>query len=165
VTDPASPAVTRTYLTPPNVVGLAVSGTDLYAAAGANVWRYGLADPARPALLNSFGTAGSFVAVQGSYVYIGDFQNKLYIYDITNPAAPQQRGVYTANGTVKKLAIQGRYAHLLAAPWGSPGYLPPQLRLTRPQPPRPRRQPAHPSSRRSSRSTLLSIGTSSRPGR
>ena len=88
---------------------ITISGNRLYAASG-NLRIFGLDNPQLPELLGSieFEMGCDRVAVQGDYAYIGTFSQGLFVYDISDPAAP----IPCCNipGSVRAMAISGNIA-------------------------------------------------------
>lgn len=106
------------------VAGLTVAGRYLYVPAG----NYGgasiildIVNPAEPAFAGTINTRGSALAlaVDGDYLYAATGPWGLQIYPRTPDAPPGEVGFYdddrqTARSDANSVAIQGRYAYVLA---------------------------------------------------
>jgi hypothetical protein len=121
VKNPASPANGGNLaITSPWAV--AVQGRYAYVLGSASFNVIDVSTPASPVLV---GTAtsngaqtlsivnGSKIVVSGKYAYIGDDNNnKLVIFDISNPTTPRAVGSYTCDFNVTDVAVQGSYAYI-----------------------------------------------------
>ncbi len=113
-TTPASPSVTKTFSTQQDAKNVYVSGGALYSVDASKVWRYSLADPTNPQLVNSFTASGSNrIVVDGSYAYVADTSGVLDIYDISATTSPQQKGSYTASAVIGRVSIKNNRAYLV----------------------------------------------------
>jgi hypothetical protein len=68
-------------------------------------------------LVGSYNTPGEAigVVVSGSLAYVADEGGGFRIIDVSNPAAPQQRGALQTAGVAQDVAVSGNYAYLAAA--------------------------------------------------
>lgn len=121
---PASPAVSKTFTTQQEARNVYVSGGSLYSVDASKVWRYSLAEPANPQLVNSFTASGSNrIVVDGSYAYVADTSGDLDIFDISATTSPQQKGSYTAGAVIGRMSVKNGKAYLVP-------YLDPNLSTT-----------------------------------
>jgi hypothetical protein len=124
VSNPKTPAILGQISATNGCQALALSGSTLYVGMAATAFRiYDVSDPTAPLLkstlvLSAFnGTVG--IALQGKYAYIAGTQlvgntGGLYIYDVSNPAAPALVFNYTTTGgSARGLVISGKYLYLL----------------------------------------------------
>jgi hypothetical protein len=95
--------------------GVAISGSYAYVACGSSGLEvFNLANPAAPALVGSYKTAGyAFgVSVAGSYAYVADGASGLQIINISNPAAPSLAGAYNTPGTAWDVVVRAGTAYV-----------------------------------------------------
>jgi len=73
-----------------------------------------VANPANPAWVGAYDTAGSAnaVAVSGSYAYVADCDAGLQVINISNPANPVRVGGYNTSGYARDVVISGGYAYV-----------------------------------------------------
>jgi hypothetical protein len=121
VSNPAAPVVVASL--PDTYLSLSIEVVDGYLYAAGFIWdpetgvQYGLGvinvmDPANPFMVgrSSEDVPHSSIAVVGGLAYVGG--NGLTVYDVSDPAAPRQRGsVYSE--PLRGLAVYGGYAYLL----------------------------------------------------
>ncbi|HYD47748.1 MAG TPA: hypothetical protein VEB21_05345, partial [Terriglobales bacterium] len=110
---PSSPSINGRISLGNLAVGeMALSGTILYAAAGAGGLKViNVANPSAPALIATLPMAGSAASltVDGSYAYVG--ATNLHIVDISKPSAPSIVGQIAATATA--IAVFGDRLYLL----------------------------------------------------
>lgn len=82
--------------------GLAIQGKYLYAmeATNSEMHIYDISDPNAPRLISStsMGTQAHKILVMGSYAYIIDLDDDLYVVDIRNPASPSIKSTTALSG-------------------------------------------------------------------
>lgn len=86
---------------------------------GKGLYIYDVSDPKNPSLVSStlIGTTAIrpwSINVQGGYAYIVDAEiDKFYVFDVTNPSSPKERGSISLGGLLStEIAINGRYAYV-----------------------------------------------------
>lgn len=95
---------------PGMIEGLVLAGTNAYVMCGpAGVQIVSLADPAAPAHIGSFDTAGHAYAarINGNYLYVAAGRAGLKILNVSNPAAPTLTGGYVSEGPIKAIQSSG----------------------------------------------------------
>lgn len=97
IASPASPKmVGQTIMLSDQVIGMAISGDILYAAAGMEGIRiFDISDPTSPKEINAIPTASETnnVSVAGNLLLSTD-KGRLRIFDLTNPVSPSEVGMY-----------------------------------------------------------------------
>lgn len=120
--DVAQPAAPRELgATPPlgdRVLGIAVSGTMAYAAAGsAGLFVVDITDPASPAILGHWDSPGSAegIAVVGDHAYLADGPFGVRVVDVSDPARPVPAGSAFDMSFAFDIVVQGEHAFVAAA--------------------------------------------------
>ncbi len=123
ISNPASPSLTATVGTSVTVGTLtqlntvAIQGRYMYLGASTvsnnYVLVYDISNPATPQYVaNVIETQGvDSIAIQGTYLYATIAATGLQIVDISNPAAPVNKGSLSSSST-NTVIVQGRYAYL-----------------------------------------------------
>ncbi|MDO8969188.1 MAG: LamG-like jellyroll fold domain-containing protein, partial [Saprospiraceae bacterium] len=68
---------------------------------------YNVADPRNPVLRSTVTVNNYCVLTKGTYLYIGDQNYGLWVYDISNPASPALAARFDTTNRVRDLAISG----------------------------------------------------------
>lgn len=114
ISDPANPMEVGNYAVP-SVWEIAIQGDYAYLAAAD--WAGGflvidVSNPANPTLVAEYNPTGWFhpyhVAVLGNFAYVSR-QSELHLFDISNPAAPQQLETVDLPLNVNGLTARGEY--------------------------------------------------------
>ena len=103
---PFHPVRTGTVRLPGLIEGLAISGTTLYAAAGASgVHVVNVATPAAPTHIATFDTSGNAhrLAISSSTLFVADGRGGVRALDVTVPAAPVLIGAHATSGGARSL--------------------------------------------------------------
>jgi len=87
------------------------------------VWIINTTSPSAPTLLgtieipnpNSQSPEAWGVKVVGNYLYVAAFKCGLWIYDITNPISPVEKGSYTEGMESREVFVEGNYAYVADA--------------------------------------------------
>jgi hypothetical protein len=120
VSDPTNPTEVGHLPTPSQLSEVAVAGDTAYGAAGSNGLRIiDVSTPTSPGEIGTFRpTRGDGspvdvhgVVVSGSLAYVDD-RSTLYVVDVSNPEAPQQRGYYDM-GHIDDVAVEANHAYVL----------------------------------------------------
>jgi hypothetical protein len=119
LTDPSAPVEVGSYQTLGDALGLDVSGSHAYVAAGDDgLSIMDLADVTNPTRVGSEDTAGyaQAAAVGGTWAYVADGNGGLAVVDVTNPANPtlQVQLPMPGTGYAWAVALQGNYAYVAA---------------------------------------------------
>ncbi len=79
-----------------------------------------VSDPANMQEVGFYDTPGlaQGVAVQGSYVYVADWNNGLLVIDVSDPTNPQEVGFYGIASYAQGVAAIGSYAYVAYAAYG-----------------------------------------------
>jgi hypothetical protein len=117
LSNPDAPVEVGAYRTLGDALGVAVSGSLAYVAAGEDgLSVMDLTDPANPAQAGSVDTAGyaQAVAVGGTHAYIADGDGGLAVADVTDPADPVllKQLPLPGSGYAWAVALQGNTAYL-----------------------------------------------------
>ena len=97
------------------VPGIAISSNYAYLANGFHV--IDISNPANPVFVGSASTAGSSIAISGSYGYLVNYLG-LKVIDISNPTNPMVVGGTNLNGSAQDIAVSGNYAYVAASGGG-----------------------------------------------
>jgi len=98
-----------------SVGGFTVQGNYAYLGVGYRFSILDVSDPIQPAVVGQSGilldsVRGVFVT--GSYAYVTVASAGLYIFNISNPAAPAWVGFYDTPGWAEDVAVAGSYAYV-----------------------------------------------------
>lgn len=119
ISDPANPIqVGASAVLDDFVLGVAISGTVAFAAAGgAGLQVVDIANPLAPAVIGAWHSLGMAegVAVAGDVAYVANGPYGLRVVDVSNPAAPVEIAHAFDMNYVYDVALSGRYAYLAAA--------------------------------------------------
>ncbi|MCX6639367.1 MAG: T9SS type A sorting domain-containing protein [bacterium] len=121
VTDPLNPHEMGHVLTGSSR-DVVVSGSYAYIANWACMKIVNVANPRHPFVVGSCppgpGGATFGVAVCDSIAYMANYDNGLYIADVTDPSAPNLLGTYSANGYASNVVISSPYAYIADGNYG-----------------------------------------------
>ncbi|MBN1190799.1 MAG: zf-HC2 domain-containing protein [Dehalococcoidales bacterium] len=96
ISEPARPVKTAYLKAPENTVYLgpmALSGSVLYIYAGDFIWIVDVSSPGAPAELARFsGVKPGLMLAYDKYLFVNDYNQKLFTLDISNPAGPEVIG-------------------------------------------------------------------------
>ena len=94
---------------------VALQGNYAYIGVGPRLVILDISDPTQPTLSGQSPPLPETVErikVSGGLAYIADGDSGIYIFDISDPAAPSQLGHYDTDGTAYDLAVEGIYAYV-----------------------------------------------------
>ncbi len=82
-------------------------------ACYSSVKLYNVADPRNPVLRSNISVNNLCAVVRGTYMYVGDQNYGLWVYDISNPASPAVAARFDTTNRVRDLAISGNVIYLI----------------------------------------------------
>jgi hypothetical protein len=112
IANPYYPKLIKTNTISGGMNSLCFGDTYLYAAANGGLYALDVSDPDNVTIVGSSGSRFDYavgMALSGNYAYT-TFQ-ELRVFDISNPAAPNQVGMLEYKGP-GKTAVQGNYAYI-----------------------------------------------------
>jgi hypothetical protein len=92
-----------------------VAGSYAYVGVGPRLVILHIADPANPTVIGQTPVLPGLVngvVVAGSYAYVAAGSGGLRVFDVANPAAPVEVGVYATPDAVNGVAVVGSYAYV-----------------------------------------------------
>lgn len=120
VSDPAQPQPRGRVDTPGNALGVALTGAQAFVADETSLQRIDVANPDAPVLRATLPLPGAVVDVQArdAWLYVASNRTAssagagLLIFNISDPAAPQQRAAYNPANGVSAVQIVGERAYI-----------------------------------------------------
>jgi hypothetical protein len=117
VSNPAAPALVYAYHSAGEAWDVVVQGSVAFLSDRNNgFYTLDVSDPGAPEILSYYpqswaGTSEVYLAVAGSTLYVAD-RDKLYTYDVSDPANPAASGSFAALSDPKGIAVAGAYAYV-----------------------------------------------------
>ncbi|MBI1800177.1 MAG: hypothetical protein HYR71_00930 [Chloroflexi bacterium] len=114
VSNPAQPFTAGTYTGTTIVGDFALKGTTLYMASGGDGAQLAdISNPAKPVKLGATDTLYAVgVDAGANYAYVCDWISTLRLYDVSNPARPEEVSLYDMGGYCSKVTASGGYAYV-----------------------------------------------------
>ncbi len=112
ISSPANPTQIAQVDTIGYTEGVAVSGDYVFATTGGDLVIFNIATPSTPVWEFSFPVAGwtQNISISGSFAYLSDYDNGIYVLNISNPASPVQVGYASTGYRTTKVVFDGDYA-------------------------------------------------------
>lgn len=114
VSNPASPSLLSSHVTPGFPISIHVSGDTAYVADYYTLEIIDVSNPSSPVSIGFYPTGANTndVCVSGNTAYVANLSSGLHILDVTDPTTPVLLGSYNAPGSEQRVFVSGTTAYV-----------------------------------------------------